>query len=418
MREAGEAELVRSSRRRPRYTFDQPGFAGYGEGGRVFMKRLLVVLAATSRLLAYGYSAAVEPSSTAVSRHTPPDLPFWAWGWATPEHLAPDVPRPIPVILSEDDGVLLRIPGSRLALRPSLFRRVRGDEGIKEVPDWAPESHAPMPDIVKFGRSVWDDRGELIPGEDGGIRGCGVCHSATGIGRPENAAPAGLPYAYLLQQLEDFRHDLRVTSDPKKENAFRMISYAKLATFEELSAAAEYFASLPYPPSVTVVETAMVPKTYAAGGMLEVLEAPYAGTEPIGERIIEVPEHPELTAIRAPNAGYIAYAPIGSVNKGEALVARGQCIACHGRNLQGDAPGAPRGKHGLLVPPLAGRSPTYIVRQLYDFKKGNRRGVMSRFMTPVVADLNPVDMLNIAAYVGSLAPPPARASQGLQTAVR
>ena len=157
------------------------------------------------------------------------------------------VPKPQPVRLPADDSVLLRIPGSNLALKPSLFRRVRGDEGVKEVPDWAPETHELMPDIVRFGRSVRNSRGELMEGEDGGIRGCGVCHSATGIGRPENAGPAGLPLAYILQQLEDFRHGLRLTANPKKENGFRMASFAKLMTPEESRAAARIFcvAALP-----------------------------------------------------------------------------------------------------------------------------------------------------------------------------
>jgi cytochrome c553 len=369
------------------------------------MRRIQVVLIATALLLAYAYVGGSEQTVGAATALTPPDVPLWAYGWATPDKSVPNVTRPRPVILPDDDSVLLRIPGSSLALKPSLFRRARGEEGLKEIPDWAPESHAPMPDIVKFGRSVRDDQGELLTGDDGGIRGCGVCHSATGIGRPENAAPAGLPVAYILQQLEDFKNGLRVTSDPKKENGFRMISFAKLMTSEEARAAAEYFASLPFPPTMKVIETDTVPKTYAAGGMLEVLEGADAGTEPIGERIIEVPEHPELTAIRAPNAGYIAYAPVGSVKKGEALVARGQCASCHGRNLGGNAPGAPRVKLGPLAPPLAGRSPSYIVRQLFDLKIGTRRGALSPFMRPVLADLTTHDMLNIAAYVASLTPP-------------
>ena len=74
-------------------------------------------------------------------------------------------------------------------------------------------------------------------------------------------------------------------------------------------------------------------------------------------------------------------------------------------------------KLGPLAPPLAGRSPSYIVRQLFDLKVGTRRGVMSRFMRPVVADLSTLDMLNIAAYVSSLAPPP-RESITMQSASR
>jgi len=58
-----------------------------------------------------------------------------------------------------------------------------------------------------------------------------------------------------------------------------------------------------------------------------------------------------------------------------------------------------------------------LVRQLYELKIGTRRGVMSRFMRPVVTDLSTLDMLNIAAYVGSLAPPP-RESVSMQSASR
>ena len=381
------------------------------------MKRIQVVLAAGVALVLCAYSVRSEQAAPVFSLQTPADLPLWAYGWATPDQTAPNLPKPQPLRLPADDSVLLRIPGSSLALKPSLFRRARGDEGVKEVPDWAPETHDPMPDIVRFGRSVRDSRGELLEGEDGGIRGCGVCHSATGIGRPENAGPAGLPLAYILQQLEDFKNGLRVTSDPKKENGFRMASFAKLMTPEETRAAAQYFASLPFPQSVKVVETDTVPKTYAAGGMFELLEGAHAGTEPIGERIIEVAEFPELAAVRAPNSGYIAYAPVGSIKKGEALVARGQCVTCHGRNLGGNAPGAPRVKLGPLAPPLAGRSPSYIVRQLFDLKVGTRQGVMSRFMRPVITDLSPLDMLNIAAYVSSLTPPP-RDAISMQSASR
>jgi cytochrome c553 len=59
-----------------------------------------------------------------------------------------------------------------------------------------------------------------------------------------------------------------------------------------------------------------------------------------------------------------------------------------------------------------------MVRQLFELKVGSRRGVMSRFMRPVVADLSTLDMLNIAAYVASLPPPPPRESTSMQSASR
>ena len=202
------------------------------------------------------------------------------------------------------------------------------------------------------------------------------------------------------------------------DNTHRMISFAKLLTPEEARAAAEYFAAQPFPQMMKVIESATAPKTRAGGGLFHPLEGPAAGLEPIGQRIVEIPEDEDRNALRDTKSGYLAYVPIGSVKKGEALVARGQCESCHGRNLRGEAPGAPRVKEGFLVPSLAGRSPTYIARQLFDLQAGVRRGAMSGFMRPVLADLGPVDMLNIAAYVATLVPPPVPSTSTMQTASR
>ena len=48
------------------------------------------------------------------------------------------------------------------------------------------------------------------------------------------------------------------------------------------------------------------------------------------------------------------------------------CGACHGPDLKGLG----------AVPGIAGRSPSYIVRQLYDFKHGTRAGADSAQMKP------------------------------------
>jgi cytochrome c553 len=58
------------------------------------------------------------------------------------------------------------------------------------------------------------------------------------------------------------------------------------------------------------------------------------------------------------------------------------------------------------MPGIAGRSPSYLVRQLYDLQQGTRRGKWAPLMAPVVAKLTNDDMVAIAAYVASLAPPP------------
>jgi cytochrome c553 len=136
---------------------------------------------------------------------------------------------------------------------------------------------------------------------------------------------------------------------------------------------------------------------------------PVAGTErePIGMRIVETPENPERTEIlRDPRSGFIAYAPPGSIKKGEALVKTGgngrtvECGACHGADLQGLGP----------VPGIAGRSPSYLARQMYDMQTGARHSEWGELMKPVVAKLTDEDFVNISAYVASLMPLPAATS--------
>ncbi len=121
--------------------------------------------------------------------------------------------------------------------------------------------------------------------------------------------------------------------------------------------------------------------------------------EPIGQRIVEVPENLEHFVSRDSRAHFIAYVPIGSVGQGRALVAGSDgttvaCAGCHGPDLRGLG----------AVPPLAGRSPTYLVRQLYDFKHGVRAGSGSVLMRPTVERLEIADMIAIAAYAASLPP--------------
>jgi cytochrome c553 len=53
------------------------------------------------------------------------------------------------------------------------------------------------------------------------------------------------------------------------------------------------------------------------------------------------------------------------------------------------------------VPGIAGRSPSYLARQLYDMQQGDRHGIWTELMKPVVAKLTNDDMLAIVAYVSS-----------------
>jgi cytochrome c553 len=177
-----------------------------------------------------------------------------------------------------------------------------------------------------------------------------------------------------------------------------MIAIAKAMTEDEVKAAAEYFGSMKWTPWIKVVETNTVPKTHIAGGMFLALEG--GEKEPLGQRIIEMPENTEATEVlRDPRSGFIAYAPAGSIKRGEALVTSGggktiQCGICHGADLKGIGP----------VPGIAGRSPSYLVRQLYDMQQGARKGIWTDLMKPAVARLSEEDMLAIAAYTSSLMP--------------
>jgi len=297
--------------------------------------------------------------------------PYWAFA-IKPADLASDAPQKPP------DPTPRHVPKSEaaftLAQTTDLFT----------PPDWHPEDHPGMPEIVSRGRSPE-------------VFACGYCHLPNGQGRPENSSLAGLPAAYIVEQLADFKNGLRKSSDPRHGPTAAMIKYETKANEKEIQAAAEYFSALKPRPWIRVVEADTVPKTQVGGWMLVVSEG--GETEPIGERIIETPENLERTELRDDHSRFVAYVPVGSIKKGEVLVTGGsskalRCATCHGSGL--------RGKD--KVPALAGRSPSYIVRQLYDIQSGARTGVAVHPMKPVVTKLTIDDMAAIAAYTASLNP--------------
>jgi cytochrome c553 len=315
--------------------------------------------------LFFGQAAAAEPPQQGKEAGTPP-------AWAYPVNPPDDKPAP-------DDGSLKHVPGSGKAMT-----RTQALDSFN-IPDWHPDEHPAMPDVVQHGRQP-------------AVRGCGYCHLPNGLGRPENASLAGLPASYIEQQVADFRRGARISSEPKMAPPAAMIVIAAAATDAEVKAAAGYFSTLKLKPWIRVVETQTVPKTHVSGSMF--VQVNGGGTEPIGQRIIETPENLERTELRDAASGFIAYVPVGSVKKGEALVISGgagkttQCGICHGPELRGLGP----------VPPLAGRSPSYIFRQLYDIQHGVRQGEWSELMRAPVAHLSEEDMVSIAAYLASRMP--------------
>jgi cytochrome c553 len=319
--------------------------------------RTLILLCLSSALLLAGGNARGEDR--------PPE---WAYPLSPPGFKLPP-----------DDGKPRQVPDSSLTLTVPQTR----DRFF--APDWHPADHPPMPDIVAHGRKP-------------DVFACGFCHRADGPGGPENASLAGLSADYIKQQMADFKSGRRSTSVPERLPPQLMIALAKAASDEEVAASAEYFASIKPRATIKVIETETVPKTFIAG--LFFADAKTGESEPIAGRVIEIPEDLNQFENRDARSRFIAYVPTGSIAKGEAVAARGvagkgtECAACHGPGLAGlnDVPG------------IAGRSPSYTLRQLYDFKHGARAGSGSELMKPVVEHLAPEDMLALAAYAASLPP--------------
>jgi cytochrome c553 len=320
------------------------------------MKKFAIVLTYTLLAIAAGVPAGADDS-----------LPAWAYP-VNPPGLKP----------APDDGSLKRVPNSDAAFTMTQIR------DLFTPPDWYPQSHPPMPDVVGRGNK---------PGQFA----CGFCHLPNGLGRPENSGLAGLSAAYIAQQVADFKSGVRKSSEPASLPINFMVAVAKLVSEEDAKVAAEYFASLKPAPWIRVVETDTVPKTKVGGWML--IADGSGGTEPIGRRIIEMPENLERTELRDSASGFVAYVPVGSIRKGRELAASGggkttPCAICHGADLKGLGP----------VPALAGRSPSYIVRQLFDMQHGVRNGQWAALMKSVVAPLSDEDMVALAAYTASIAP--------------
>jgi cytochrome c553 len=294
-------------------------------------------------------------------------FPAWAYPWAPDFKSAPD------------DGVPRHVPDSDAAFT------ITQERDLFFVPDWHPGDHPRMPDVVAQGR-----RAE--------VRACGSCHRASGTGGPENASLAGLPAAYITQQMADFKSGARKFSGPPRSPETLMIAIATAATDTEVEAAANYFSSLKPTRNIKVVETDTVPKSQIARVFYTTL--PDAGTEPLGPRILEIPLDMAQFEHRDSRAQFTAYVPTGSIAKGEALVKTGlsgktiACGSCHGPDLKGLG----------AIPSIAGRSPSYVVRQLYDFQQGNRAGDAGAAMKPVVAKLSSDDMISVGAYLASLQP--------------
>jgi cytochrome c553 len=314
------------------------------------MKKTLFVLASA---LILGFTVAAQPQ---LPTRTQPD---WAFpvinGQLPPE---PAGPKTIPTSKRQ-------------------FTQQQIDD-LMAPPDWFPDEHAPAPQIVKFGH--------------GDALACGACHLMSGSGHPESADLTGFTAAYILQQLDDFKTQ-------KRKDSARMNGIVQGLSDEEMKKAADYFATLKPQVWTKVAEAAMVPKTFVGAGRMRFVTADGA-MEPIGTRIITIPQEQERATRRDPHSGFTAYVPPGSLAKGKALVDNGgngrtvQCTICHGDTLQGLG----------NVPRIAGLHPIYIARQLYLFKDSFRNGPDAQLMKKPVEKLTDDDIVSLSAYIASLPP--------------
>jgi cytochrome c553 len=285
---------------------------------------------------------------------------LWAFPLKVERPFAPEGPEP-----------------KTLAGSPRKYTQQQIDD-LLNPPDWFPDQRPDPPAIVLKGH--------------GDALACGACHLMSGLGHPESTDLTGLTAAYMVQQMKDFRSGARI-------DVPRMNKIARAVSEDESQQAAAWFAKLKPRPFNRVVETDTVPMTFLGDGRMRFVE-PGGGTEPIGNRIITVPEDQARARLRDPNSGFIAYVPVGSIAKGKELAETGgsgrtvPCATCHGPDLKGLG----------NVPRLAGVHPIYLARQLYRFRDGTRNGTEAAPMKPAADRMTDEDIVNLSAYLGSLAP--------------
>src|SRR6266700_2833658 len=282
----------------------------------------LVLTVAVLILIAYVPGTSVSAIESSKDIPGPSDVPAWAFPLNPP---APSNPAPFDKVLS------LHVSNSKASFTEAELN------DLFNAPDWHPTSHSEMPSIVADGRPP-------------DVYACGFCHTPGGQGRPENASLAGLPAAYILSQVADFKSGARV------------------------------------------------PRSHVVGWVY--VAEKDGGGEPLGQRLLEFAPDAVRHENRDDEMRYIAYVPLGSIDRGKLIAQAGSdspanaCSSCHGPQLRGVG----------LIPPIAGRSPTYILRQLLAFQTGSRSGATGLPMRTVVKNLKIGGLIDAAAYAASLPP--------------
>lgn len=357
------------------------------------MNKKVSVALTSSFLVATGVPEAQSQTDESLSLWAP--IPEWAYGYDTQPEPGdrPPIPTPGNRALqpgedAEELSRLLTLEGSSATFSRQEIRHAQ------DVIDWFPSDYPPMADIIKYGPDALQ----------GGAPdwACGSCHLPNGKGRPSNAPVAGKPAAYLVQQLRDMRDGLRYSADPRKPNTPNMIRMARAMTEEEIQESSEFWAAVPWSTRrYVVMEADLIPEMYLNPDNNMFFTVGTEPTEPLDGRIVETPiDTYQADYLRNPRMGFNVYVPVGSIAKGKELVLNGgdgktvACAICHGQDLMGLA----------VIPGIAGRSPSYLMRQLYDFKQGTRNGIAAQLMQPTIANLTLDDMTSIVAYLASIDP--------------
>jgi cytochrome c553 len=308
-------------------------------------------------------------ASMAQPASAPVDVPAWLFPRTAGAHGA-----------ALDSVTLRHVPRSRATFTDARLA------DVFDVADWHPESHPAMPDIVAHGRKP-------------AVYACAYCHLPDGSGRPENAMLAGLPINYIEQQVADMKSGARRGAWPGPFLAVDLMrKVADNATDSEVAAAARYFSRLRARRRSRVVEATTIPRPVPSVGLY--MPSADGTVELLGQRLVEMPDDPSRHERRDPWASYVAYVPLGSIARGRVLSTAGSppstpaCESCHGPGLRGVG----------LVPPLAGRSPTYLLRQLLALQTGARSTPAAAPMRSVAETLTLDDMIGAAAYAGSRNP--------------
>jgi cytochrome c553 len=262
----------------------------------------------------------------------------------------------------------------RLAGSPVILHRPDFD-GTHAV-DWFPQTHPPAPDVV-------------LHAKGNSSFACGYCHLPDGRGRPENARLQGLPADYIVEQVQAFASGTRRAAVPYIPTRL-MAEVAHDIDPADLQAAADYFSRFKLQSHTRVVETATIP---AASAWHFVYRFDRRKQEALGQRIVEGPVDDARFELRDPETLYIAYVPMGAIARGRAIAEHGApgvpgCASCHGKALVG----------------IAGASPSFLARQLMNFRSHARNDPGAAQMQAVAAQLTDTQIIDAAAYVGSHKP--------------